>query len=107
MLGVVPVFLSICVLYRELTACHAKYILRQIGLIPIDQVAVALVVATTGFGIMAIYDLLVMHYLKQSLALGKIARADSDGAAFSNNNGLFLLAGALSPDFSLFAAAFP
>jgi uncharacterized membrane protein YbhN (UPF0104 family) len=74
MLGVKLYSLTFYFLYRELSHYYVKDIFRQIGLISIDQVAVVLLVAATGFEIMTIYDLLVLRYLKQTLAFGKIAR---------------------------------
>jgi len=102
-LGVALFSLAIWVLHRELSTYHFKYILHHIGSIPANRIAVALLLTTAGYGIMTTYDLLALRYLKQSLAYGKIAMAAFIGAAFSNNIGLSMIAGA-SVRYRLYAS---
>ncbi len=86
--------LAIWVLHHELSAYHVKDILRELGLIPTGRVVAALLLTAAGYGLMTIYDLLALRYLKRSLAYAKIAMAAFVGAAFSNNIGLSMIAGA-------------
>ncbi len=102
-LGVALFSLAVWVLHRELSAYHFKDILHRIGSIPTRRIAAALLLTAAGYGIMTIYDLLALRYLKQSLAYAKIAMAAFIGAAFSNNIGLSMLAGA-SVRYRLYAS---
>ncbi len=92
--GMVLFSLAIWVLHHELSAYHVKDILRELGLIPTGRVVVALLLTAAGYGMMTTYDLLALRYLKRSLAYAKIAMAAFVGAAFSNNIGFSMIAGA-------------
>jgi phosphatidylglycerol lysyltransferase len=102
-LGVILFSLAIWVLHRELSAYHLKDILHHIRSIPAGRIAAALLLTSAGYGIMTTYDLLALRYLKQSLVYGKIAMAAFIGAAFSNNIGLSMIAGA-SVRYRLYAS---
>ena len=102
-LGLSLFSLAVWVLYRELSAYHVKDILHRIGSIPTRRIAAALLLTAAGYGIMTVYDLLALRYLKQSLVYAKIAMAAFIGAAFSNNIGLSMLAGA-SVRYRLYAS---
>ena len=102
-LGVFLFSLAIWVLHRELSAYHLKDILHHIRSIPASRIAAALLLTSVGYGIMTTYDLLALRYLKQTLAYGKIAMAAFIGAAFSNNIGLSMIAGA-SVRYRLYAS---
>ena len=93
-LGAALFSLAIWVLHRELSAYHFKDIVHHIRSIPSTRIAAALLLTAAGYGVMTTYDLLALRYLKQALAYGKIAMAAFIGAAFSNNIGLSMLAGA-------------
>ncbi len=93
-LGAVLFSVAVWVLHRELAAYHFKDIVHQISLIPVSRVAVALLLTIVGYGIMTLYDLLALRYLKHMLEYAKIALAAFVGAAFSNNIGFSMIAGA-------------
>ena len=84
----------IWVLHHELAAYRFKDIVHQIRAIPGSCVAVALLLTVAGYGVMTLYDLLALRYLNQMLGYAKIALAAFVGAAFSNNIGLSMIAGA-------------
>ncbi len=92
--GVVLFSLAIWVLHHELSAYHVKDILRELGLIPAGRVVAALLLTAAGYAMMTTYDLLALRFLKQPLACAKIAMAAFVGAAFSNNIGFSMIAGA-------------
>ena len=101
--GVILFSAAIWVLHHELSLHHLKDILRQIQSLPAGRIASALLLAAAGYGVMTTYDLLALRYLKQSLAFGKVAMAAFVGAAFSNNIGLSMIAGA-SVRYRLYAS---
>ena len=102
-LGVALFSLAIWVLHRELAIYHFKDILHHVGSISTSRITAALLLTIAGYGIMTLYDLLALRYLKQSLAYVKIAMAAFIGAAFSNNIGLSMIAGA-SVRYRLYAS---
>jgi phosphatidylglycerol lysyltransferase len=85
---------AIWVLHRELSTYHLKNIFHYIGLFPLRRIFLALTLAAAGYGVLTVYDFLALRYLNQSLAYAKIALAAFVGAAFSNNIGLSMIAGA-------------
>lgn len=102
-LGVILFCLAIWVLHHELSTYHVKDILHHIGSIATIRIIAALMLTIAGYGVMTTYDLLALRYLKQSLAYVKIALAAFVGAAFSNNIGLSMIAGA-SVRYRLYAS---
>lgn len=103
LLGVALFTAAVWVLHRELAAYHFKDVLHHIRQIPAKHIALALLAAAAGYMVMTLYDLMALRYLKQSLAYGKIALAAFVGAAFSNNIGLSMIAGA-SVRYRLYAS---
>jgi phosphatidylglycerol lysyltransferase len=101
--GVVLFSAAIWILHRELSVHHLKDILQHIRSLPLGCIIAALLLTAAGYGVMATYDLLALRYLKQSLAYGKVAMAAFVGAAFSNNIGLSMIAGA-SVRYRLYAS---
>ena len=101
--GIVLFSVAIWILHRELAAHHFRDIVHQIGAIPAGRIAAALALTAAGYGAMTLYDLLALRYLGQSLAYFRIALAAFIGAAFSNNIGLSMLAGA-SVRYRLYSA---
>ena len=85
---------AIWVLHHELAVHHLRDILAHIRSLPAGRIAAAILLTAAGYGIMTTYDLLALRYLKQTLAYGKVAMAAFVGAAFSNNIGLSMIAGA-------------
>lgn len=102
-LGVALFSIAIWVLHRELATYHFKDILQHMRSMPTRRIATALLLTAAGYGIMTAYDLLALRYLKQSLAYAKIAMAAFVGAAFSNNIGFSMIAGA-SVRYRLYAS---
>jgi hypothetical protein len=93
-LGLLIFSLAIWVLHRELAAYRFQDIIQQVHAIPAGRAAMALLLTAAAYGVMTLYDLLALRYLKQSLSYAKIALAAFVGASFSNNIGLSMLAGA-------------
>ncbi|WP_319524491.1 YbhN family protein [uncultured Desulfosarcina sp.] len=93
-LGAILFSLAVWVLHHELAAYHFKDIVHQIRSISTTRVALALLLTAAGYGVMTLYDFLALRYLKHLLGYGKIALAAFVGAAFSNNIGLSMIAGA-------------
>ena len=85
---------AVWILHRELSIHHLKDIPNNIRSLPGDRIVAALLLAAAGYGMMTTYDLLAFRYLKQKLPHGKVAMAAFVGAAFSNNIGLSMIAGA-------------
>ncbi|MCG6928965.1 MAG: bifunctional lysylphosphatidylglycerol flippase/synthetase MprF [Desulfofustis sp.] len=85
---------AIWILHQELSAHHLKDILLHIRALPKERLVAALLLTAAGYGVMTTYDVLALRYLKQPLAYGRVALAAFVGAAFSNNIGLSMIAGA-------------
>ena len=94
LLGLLLFSLAIWELHHELAAYRFNDIIDQIHAMPAVRVAIALVLTAVAYGVMTLYDLLALRYLKQTLSYAKIAMAAFVGASFSNNIGLSMLAGA-------------
>jgi phosphatidylglycerol lysyltransferase len=101
--GVVLFSAAIWILHHELSVHHLTDILEHIRSLPLGRIIAALLLTAAGYGVMTTYDLLALRYLKQSLAYGKVAMAAFVGAAFSNNIGLSMIAGA-SVRYRLYAS---
>ena len=92
--GVLLFSLAVWVLHHELAVYHLKDIVHQIRSISTTRVALALLLTVAGYGVLTLYDFLALRYLEHLLGYGKIALAAFVGAAFSNNIGLSMIAGA-------------
>ncbi len=85
---------AIWILHRELSAHHLTDILQHIRSLPLERLMTALLLTAAGYGVMTTYDVLALRYLEQPIAYSKVVLAAFVGAAFSNNIGLSMFAGA-------------
>jgi phosphatidylglycerol lysyltransferase len=103
LLGAILFCTALGVLHHELAVHHLKDIFAQMRSLPPGRVATAVLLAACGYGVLTLYDQLALRYLGRSLARGKVTMAAFVGAAFSNNIGLSMIAGA-SVRYRLYAS---
>ncbi len=94
LVGAILFSAAIWILHRELAVHHLKDIIPQLRSLPMERLITALLLTAAGYGVMTTYDVLALRFMKQPLAYSKVALAAYVGAAFSNNIGLSMIAGA-------------
>ncbi|PTL80956.1 bifunctional lysylphosphatidylglycerol flippase/synthetase MprF [Vitiosangium sp. GDMCC 1.1324] len=93
LLGVVVLALALKALHEELHAYHYRDIVQQLGLLPLPQVMLAVVLAILSYWVLTGYDWIALRYVGSPLPYRRIAPAAFIATAVSNNVGLTWLSG--------------
>ena len=93
LLGVALFALAITILQRELAAYHVHDVLRHVGAIPHESIALALALTAAGYLTLTGYDALAFRWIRHPLAYPRIALASFIAYVFSHNVGLSFFGG--------------
>ncbi len=102
-LSVILFAAALWLLHSELRNYHLRDILNAFESIPAGRLAAAVGLTVLSYAVMAGYDVLALHYIRQPLPFSKVSLASFISYAFSNNIGMSMIAGA-SVRYRLYSA---
>src|SRR5688572_5509087 len=84
---------AVWAVHRELAAWRLTDVTAAIAAVPAWALAAAILAAASGYALLALYDVVGIHYLGHPLPARRAALAGFVGYAFSHTIGLPLLTG--------------
>jgi len=102
-LSVILFAAALWLLHSELRNYHLRDILNALESIPAGRLGAAVGLTVLSYAVMAGYDVLALHYIRQPLPFSKVSLASFISYAFSNNIGMSMIAGA-SVRYRLYSA---